>query len=214
MTKTALVAIALFFSHSAYAGNCDCPYDTDRAGQLCGDRSAWSRAGGVSPVCYASNVAETPHQASTKRIIMLWKEYKAIQLDSKTAGGRSPSTDAKIEAFKQLKAAVINHAKFEVVESLGFLVSAFIDLYISLNEAPCLDFVKEAEAMSIEGVSCAFLQQETRKSTYVYLQDAFTFTKIGLKFAHQANDRAAIAKFEKLSAIFIAQGVRPSRDVD
>lgn len=34
------------------SGSCDCPYDTDSAGRRCGGRSAYSRPGGASPVCY------------------------------------------------------------------------------------------------------------------------------------------------------------------
>ena len=43
-------------SIATYAGNCPCPYHTDRAGRSCGRRSAYSRPGGASPVCYASDV--------------------------------------------------------------------------------------------------------------------------------------------------------------
>lgn len=31
---------------------CDCPYDYDVNGNQCGDRSAWSRPGGRTPICY------------------------------------------------------------------------------------------------------------------------------------------------------------------
>ena len=34
------------------SGSCDCPYDTDRRGRSCGKRSAYSRPGGRSPICY------------------------------------------------------------------------------------------------------------------------------------------------------------------
>lgn len=34
------------------SGSCDCPYDTDSAGRSCGSRSAYSRPGGASPICY------------------------------------------------------------------------------------------------------------------------------------------------------------------
>lgn len=40
-----------------YAGSCPCPYNTDRAGRSCGRRSAYSRPGGESPICYPSNVS-------------------------------------------------------------------------------------------------------------------------------------------------------------
>lgn len=41
-----------------YSGNCPCPYNTDRAGRRCGQRSAYSRPGGRSPICYADQVTE------------------------------------------------------------------------------------------------------------------------------------------------------------
>lgn len=37
---------------ASQSGSCDCPYDTDSRGNRCGDRSAYSRPGGSSPVCY------------------------------------------------------------------------------------------------------------------------------------------------------------------
>jgi hypothetical protein len=45
-------------SLASYAGSCPCPYNTDRAGRSCGRRSAYSRPGGASPVCYASDVTK------------------------------------------------------------------------------------------------------------------------------------------------------------
>lgn len=35
-----------------YVGRCDCPYDYAKNGSICGRRSAYSRPGGRSPVCY------------------------------------------------------------------------------------------------------------------------------------------------------------------
>lgn len=43
-------------SRASYPGNCGCPNDTDRAGRSCGGRSAYSRAGGRSVVCYPADV--------------------------------------------------------------------------------------------------------------------------------------------------------------
>lgn len=34
------------------AGNCECPYDTDKAGKACGARSAYVKSQGRKPVCY------------------------------------------------------------------------------------------------------------------------------------------------------------------
>lgn len=45
-------------SLAAYPGNCPCPYNVDRAGRQCGRRSAHSRAGGYSPLCYERDVSD------------------------------------------------------------------------------------------------------------------------------------------------------------
>ena len=52
-------------SIASYAGNCPCPYNTDRRGHACGRRSAYSRPGGASPVCYESDV--TPKMVAEYR---------------------------------------------------------------------------------------------------------------------------------------------------
>jgi hypothetical protein len=44
-------------SIDAYSGNCPCPYNTASNGSSCGGRSAWSRAGGAEPLCYASDIS-------------------------------------------------------------------------------------------------------------------------------------------------------------
>lgn len=43
-------------SIASYSGNCPCPYNYDRAGRLCGKRSAHSRPGGASPICFEADV--------------------------------------------------------------------------------------------------------------------------------------------------------------
>jgi hypothetical protein len=53
-----------------YPGNCPCPYNTDRAGRQCGRRSAYSRPGGASPICYAEDVTVqmvNEYRAASKR---------------------------------------------------------------------------------------------------------------------------------------------------
>ena len=45
-------------SIASYPGTCPCPYNTDRAGNRCGGRSAYSRAGGYSPLCYKSDISD------------------------------------------------------------------------------------------------------------------------------------------------------------
>ena len=41
-----------------YPGNCPCPYNRASNGSRCGKRSAWSRAGGYSPLCYSADVTD------------------------------------------------------------------------------------------------------------------------------------------------------------
>lgn len=45
-------------SIASYPGSCPCPYSVARNGSRCGGRSAWSRPGGYSPKCYASDVSQ------------------------------------------------------------------------------------------------------------------------------------------------------------
>jgi hypothetical protein len=45
-------------SIASYRGNCPCPYNIDRAGHRCGKRSAYSRPGGATPVCYPDDVTQ------------------------------------------------------------------------------------------------------------------------------------------------------------
>ena len=45
-------------SKTSYPGNCPCPENLDRAGRRCGARSAWSKPGGRTPICYAKEVSE------------------------------------------------------------------------------------------------------------------------------------------------------------
>ncbi|BBO27464.1 hypothetical protein AltI4_18520 [Alteromonas sp. I4] len=52
-----------------YSGNCPCPYNRDRAGRKCGKRSAYSKPGGYSPVCYASDVSEKMVTAYRAKIV-------------------------------------------------------------------------------------------------------------------------------------------------
>jgi hypothetical protein len=46
-----------------YSGNCPCPYNTDRGGRRCGGRSAYSRPGGESPRCFASDISNAEVKA-------------------------------------------------------------------------------------------------------------------------------------------------------
>jgi hypothetical protein len=50
--KRAIIADLL----AHYPGPCPCPYNRARNGSRCGKRSAYSRPGGYSPICYDSDV--------------------------------------------------------------------------------------------------------------------------------------------------------------
>ena len=45
-------------SISSYQGNCPCPYNRASNGYKCGKRSAWSKHGGYTPICYKQEVTQ------------------------------------------------------------------------------------------------------------------------------------------------------------
>jgi len=54
-------------SIASYSGNCPCPYNTARNGRKCGKRSAYSRPGGASPICYEEDVTPAMIEAYKKK---------------------------------------------------------------------------------------------------------------------------------------------------
>ena len=58
LSRAAIVALLIKASLDNYRGSCACPYNTDRAGHRCGKRSAYSKPGGASPLCFAGDVTE------------------------------------------------------------------------------------------------------------------------------------------------------------
>jgi uncharacterized protein YraI len=54
-------------SLAAYPGSCPCPYNRDRGGRTCGRRSAYSKPGGYSPICYAEDVSRAMIEAFRAR---------------------------------------------------------------------------------------------------------------------------------------------------
>lgn len=50
---------------------CACPYNTRRNGSNCGGRSAYSKRGGASPICYPSDV--------TDEMVSDWKQQHPRQ---------------------------------------------------------------------------------------------------------------------------------------
>jgi hypothetical protein len=59
MTDDEIRRILIGESIARYSGNCACPYNTMRNGNVCGGRSAWSRAGGESPLCFPDDVSSS-----------------------------------------------------------------------------------------------------------------------------------------------------------
>lgn len=45
-------------SLALYSGNCPCPYNRARGGSRCGRRSAYSRPGGASPLCFPTDITK------------------------------------------------------------------------------------------------------------------------------------------------------------
>lgn len=58
MPRSQIVQEIINRSIRGYSGNCPCPYNYTAAGRRCGGNSAYSRPGGRSPICYASDVTE------------------------------------------------------------------------------------------------------------------------------------------------------------
>jgi hypothetical protein len=70
LTAAAIAAIIVQASRDQYhAGGrpCACPDDTARNGSSCGGRSAYSRPGGASPLCYPSDVTEAMVESYRQR---------------------------------------------------------------------------------------------------------------------------------------------------
>ena len=59
-------------SVASYPGTCACPFNTARNGSSCGGRSAWSKAGGYSPICYKrGNKGDGEGVATRESMIMI-----------------------------------------------------------------------------------------------------------------------------------------------
>lgn len=67
LTDDEIRALLIEQSFANYSGNCPCPYNFDRAGKLCGKRSAYSKSGGVTPRCFPQDVTEEMIEDFRKR---------------------------------------------------------------------------------------------------------------------------------------------------
>ena len=62
LNDTSVTVLLISQSKYSYSGSCPCPDSYDRGGRRCGGRSAYSRPGGKSPLCYARDI--TPQMLS------------------------------------------------------------------------------------------------------------------------------------------------------
>jgi hypothetical protein len=58
-------------SIASYGGNCPCPYNSASNGSSCGRRSAYSRPGGASPLCYPGDV--------TTEMIQEYRRFHSVE---------------------------------------------------------------------------------------------------------------------------------------
>ena len=62
LSNTQIATILMASSQNSYSGSCPCPFNVDRGGRRCGRRSAYSRPGGQSPLCYPRDVQQSAIQ--------------------------------------------------------------------------------------------------------------------------------------------------------
>lgn len=54
-------------SIASYSGNSPCPYNRAKGGSRCGKRSAYTKPGGYSPLCYDSDITPAMIKEHRKR---------------------------------------------------------------------------------------------------------------------------------------------------
>jgi hypothetical protein len=54
-------------SLASHPGPCPCPYSIMRNGRQCGTRSAYSKPGGYSPICYESQITQAMIQTHRRQ---------------------------------------------------------------------------------------------------------------------------------------------------
>lgn len=64
----AIVQLLIEDSIASYSGNCPCPYNAMRNGRSCGNRSAYSKPGGASPLCFKEDVTKAMVQQYRQRM--------------------------------------------------------------------------------------------------------------------------------------------------
>ena len=67
-TDAEIKQILIKESIDRYPGSCPCPDSVDRAGNLCGKRSAYRRLSGASPLCNDYDISDEMVEEYRKRI--------------------------------------------------------------------------------------------------------------------------------------------------
>ena len=62
LSEATIVQRIIAESLASYPSSCACPYSRDRAGRRCGRRSAYSKPGGYSPICFPGDVTPVRRQ--------------------------------------------------------------------------------------------------------------------------------------------------------
>lgn len=78
-------------SIARYPGNCPCPFNRASNGSRCGGRSAWSRPGGRSPICYADDISD--------QMVRSWMQRNSMAV-STTSGQTSQAQRETIRAVQ------------------------------------------------------------------------------------------------------------------
>lgn len=68
-----------------YPGNCPCPYNRASNGSSCGGRSAWSRPGGRSPICFAEDI--------TNSMVQSWMARNNMQVTRPSTTSQDPTRE-------------------------------------------------------------------------------------------------------------------------
>lgn len=98
LTDSEIKNLIIKESISKYHGNCPCPYNRASNGTRCGKRSAYSKSGGYSTMCYESDI--------TEEIINNYKAKIAINTmakDISTDGENITQNDMNIDAYNEFK---------------------------------------------------------------------------------------------------------------
>ncbi|MDX2216921.1 MAG: YARHG domain-containing protein [Oculatellaceae cyanobacterium bins.114] len=101
---------------------CDCPYDVDAAGRQCGRRSAYSRPGGASPICYMEAAPQNtpvqiqPTESAYDRYMRIGydasrnRDYQTALINFRRALNERVGDRAATQAIANMEGAIANNS--------------------------------------------------------------------------------------------------------